>query len=614
MNPESPLGPRQLDFGQLDPSDFEAFCHRLVHAAHPRARRLRAPDRGADSLLPAFDGGAWVRAWQYKRFGDSAVNWRQCEKSFDDAVDNYGVRHVTFCFPHDLTGGRELEFERRFAGRREGVLADWWGMTELHAQAEATSDGRRAVRWAFGPSAEEERDAIFEAAALGGELEAADDVLGRLRALGRWLARRDEYFAYTAHVWEAGQPQPDVPSGTVMSVLELGDDVRERVDAVYRDPEGMDAAPVGGRIIFEPNEAGHRAHEAFLEAKREGRPLRIEEGVSWAFDSLPSLFSDDLGEVEPLALVIGPLPTDPPPTMHASLRIERGERETLDVELEGLSAPRSMQQLSWQGRYPGIELTLSLRKRPEGGGETSVDATSKLSETAPIRDQLKALRFMRALHGPGELLIVDRARPEHRLAIPLSDRGTDEQLDGLIAVLQALTLIEDWSSERLTLPRELDSDQAKEILGLAAGLRAGGWPVEIGDIHLPADQAAVTEDSAYVLQQEVGYRLLGRELWLGVMTVNIPDVELVESAVPGKAVVRSRRGSPVRLPGVLRPGTLASVAPPAHFESLPADHNLSGSRSTIEEEVRHLAVDVEDSRERRAVMADMEAVTSDWPE
>jgi hypothetical protein len=37
-------------------------------------------------------------------------------------------------------------------------------------------------------------------------------------------------------------------------------------------------------------------------------------------------------------------------------------------------------------------------------------------------------------------------------------------------------------------------------------------------------------------------------------------------------------------------------------------------RSSIADEVARLAADVHDTRERRAVLADMEAVGSDWPQ
>jgi len=36
-------------------------------------------------------------------------------------------------------------------------------------------------------------------------------------------------------------------------------------------------------------------------------------------------------------------------------------------------------------------------------------------------------------------------------------------------------------------------------------------------------------------------------------------------------------------------------------------------RSALAEEVRRLAADPDDTRERRAVMADMDAVAADWP-
>ena len=37
-------------------------------------------------------------------------------------------------------------------------------------------------------------------------------------------------------------------------------------------------------------------------------------------------------------------------------------------------------------------------------------------------------------------------------------------------------------------------------------------------------------------------------------------------------------------------------------------------RSALAEEVRRLAADPEDTRERRAVLHDMDAVSADWPE
>jgi hypothetical protein len=37
-------------------------------------------------------------------------------------------------------------------------------------------------------------------------------------------------------------------------------------------------------------------------------------------------------------------------------------------------------------------------------------------------------------------------------------------------------------------------------------------------------------------------------------------------------------------------------------------------RSALADEVRRLAADPDDARERRAVMADMDAIVADWPE
>jgi hypothetical protein len=53
IDAEQPLGARRLDFSALDDDDFELLVYLVVLSEFPEAIRLRAPDKGADSALPA---------------------------------------------------------------------------------------------------------------------------------------------------------------------------------------------------------------------------------------------------------------------------------------------------------------------------------------------------------------------------------------------------------------------------------------------------------------------------------------------------------------------------------------------------------------------------------
>jgi predicted dienelactone hydrolase len=64
-----PLGPRRLNFVDLHEDDFEELAYLVILLDHPNAIRLHAPDDGADAA--EFDGSAYTRCWQSKRFTGS---------------------------------------------------------------------------------------------------------------------------------------------------------------------------------------------------------------------------------------------------------------------------------------------------------------------------------------------------------------------------------------------------------------------------------------------------------------------------------------------------------------------------------------------------------------
>ena len=88
-----------------------------------RVVRLRAPDGGLDTVLPdEHDARRATRGWQAKRHA-GRIDWADCERSLDRAVDTWKPRRVTFTFPRALTRGEHEKFAERLGRRHSGVAA-----------------------------------------------------------------------------------------------------------------------------------------------------------------------------------------------------------------------------------------------------------------------------------------------------------------------------------------------------------------------------------------------------------------------------------------------------------------------------------------------------------
>jgi len=194
----SPRHVRDYPLVDLPAEDFATLCHRLVLIEHPDAVGPAATgDGGADTVLADGVGG-WSRAWQHKRFRGSP-HWVQCEKSLDDAVANYGVRHVTFCFPRDLGHAALTTFAERLSKRHPGVTVDHWSASKLRALLEGSEQGRRVAR-SFFNNVDSEVERLSRAQGAQGILEGADDVHDRLAPVGDFLATRDVLPLLEQHV------------------------------------------------------------------------------------------------------------------------------------------------------------------------------------------------------------------------------------------------------------------------------------------------------------------------------------------------------------------------------------------------------------------------------
>jgi hypothetical protein len=224
MAMEKPLGPRRLDFGALTDDDFEVLSYLVVLLEFRDAVRLRAPDLGADSALPAGANRTYKRCWQAKRF-TGHVHWGQCVGSLDAAIANYKMPHYTFCFARDLTGGQEEQFKKRLA--RRGVKVDYWGASRILGTLLGSTQGERIANH-FYPDPTRNAAALMQAFRAGGALDTGADAAERLTAVADWLASHDPFFAYPSYERETGMAGASLTPGAVIAIEEIGPSITQQ--------------------------------------------------------------------------------------------------------------------------------------------------------------------------------------------------------------------------------------------------------------------------------------------------------------------------------------------------------------------------------------------------
>lgn len=558
--------------------DFEQLGHRVVRAAYPDARHTGNPDSGADTLLPRASGG-WERAWQARRYSRGAIAWARCEDALDDAVVAYAVRHYTFVFARNLSHTQITTFEQRLRWRHDGVQVDYWDLSELLARLDESPEGRRAARSFFGAPQEEVDAAWREAVTLGtSELSTAKDVLGRLRALGAWLARRDDRFAYESHTWEGGQPQPSVTPGTVMSQVELDETAGRRIDARLRDLGREDVTMPRVNIHFAQGEAGRRAYEATQRATADHIPLRLTEGFTVSYEDLPDLWADEARLGTPDELRLEPI-RPPLSSKRVVLRISTGRAP---VVVDMVLQPSALEgwRSAWRGSVGGFEVDFAVR--PSGDrGEGYLQARYELLDGASARQELIGVRATLGLQHGGRVAVEDAAHPDAAVEFELSERPTDDQLKALAHILECIVAIEDHTAQRLPVPSVIAPEEGRVIASAAELVRAKRFVGEIADEYIvPEDHELVAalarSDVVPQIQQDHGIEVFGRTLWLGHLVYPISDYEVSRQVSSGGSVVlRPRTPEARRVEGVLRHGRIEEASVPEGVRTLPAQRTMN---------------------------------------
>ena len=552
MADEPPLGPRKLDVGSMTDEDFQEMCGLLVRLEFPDARATDDPDGGADNLLAQHDGG-WERGWQAKRY-TGTIHWTKCRDSLDRAVENYGIERLTFCFARNLTVGQEKNFQKKLVGQHPDVRVDYWNKDEILARLNGSEEGRRIARHYFGDPAGD-KDLLVRAIRAGGELKNVRDAMERKRPVGEFLKDHDPFFAYPAIEFEQGYDTRGHPDA-VMSVLSTHDGLTERIDAVPRDGDALERFNPTIRLSFK-DEAGKRLAEELESALREHREFSAE-GVDFEFEQLPPLFEKDVGKTGTGTVTLTPIKPIPAPWV--AEMTARSERwlETVTMQMEMLERPPEGWDVGFEGNFAGVTLTILLAWRGDHGEQRFDWRHTVTSDTA--RDQGRALRFLAAMHGPGDLVMRDLVGGRPELRQDLEPSEVAEVVELLLDLMENIVTIEDWTGETIEIPEEFTGQDANEIAFAAAALRKRELPVTFTDAKLDVLPEAIDQlrdGGEVVVEENMGLRVFGKELKYAVSRFVMPEYEIEDLGPVGadgahKVVLRPV-GGPVSTAYQLRP-------------------------------------------------------------
>lgn len=554
-------------------TDFELMCSRLIRLEFPGAfKPADTKDGGADTVLPRTSGG-YERAWQAKHFRGQ-VPWTRCRESLASATKNWaGISEYTFCFPRTLTAAEQKTFDGHFRGDDQTVVVNLWNGEALQARLVGSPPGQRVARTFFA-DVEADHEQMMRAVESAGRLDSHQDVLDRLGNISGALQTRDAYFSYPTATHEADMPGPGPTEGAVMSLESINAEGVRRIDVVPRDSEAMTEHGPELRIQPADDEHGPAAMEALDAALRGGRSVDIEEGLDVTFTRLPPAFAELEGErLSGGRVRIGDGPAEDRPVLpwnaRMHIRSDRGE-ETINILLEPTDdVPEGWDhaKVGASGGLTIMALSRWLGDTRTGRGEMRWNFTHR-RDASPTPDQLKALRFLRATTGTGELVVTDTGgtgRPEFRAAIdrPATDRPTgddtpeadvtaeEREIDLLLCVFEDLVAIEEWAGMALPTPQTITAEQMRNVAQVAQIVRHGGRPLNWTHLSfvVPEGQVApLREGKPLRIEQQASGALFGHRFELGNTRLDLNDYRLVsiEPAAdePGRVLIRLEPGSP----------------------------------------------------------------------
>ena len=468
----------------MSADEFESLVFRLAWADDNRVVRLRAPDGGLDTLLPDdHRPGKADRGWQAKRHTKD-IDWRDCEKSLDRAVEFWETRSVTYAFPRDLTGQEHATFHQRLAGRHRDVSVDYWAKSSLDARL-ATTEGRRIAANVF-----QEHDAVALAERLlkaGSPLRSAEDFVAAEQAISEGLAELNLDYDWAIHRTTTDSPDVERSPGALLRLSFGRDQVLIHADLVLRHSSA--ASYPGLSIQLEDSPEGNRARAWLADLMRSGGRLNLAQGVALKLSDIPPPFGEFFGE--PVTGEITIRAVAEPAPFYARLVAGAGaERVAIDLDLTPARAPDDWDAML-TGRHGGLTATLRFRWFVEQGrGESRFDFTYQPSH-APHASEALALRWIVAAKSEGNITIEDRTGERPSIALTTSGQPVPDVIRTWAQIHTDLADLEAAAGRSAPQPpNDVSYEDIHRIATVAAMVRGRRHPAGVRDFSITLDPGA----------------------------------------------------------------------------------------------------------------------------
>lgn len=522
-----PKRQKQYDLLNQDDKAFEAMVARLVRLQYPEAfKPANTGDGGADMVLQGARGRpGHERCWQAKHY-PNRIGWPKCKNSLAAAKKHWQPRHYTFVFPRDLTVTEQKTFRKHFGG--EDFTVDYWNGDRIQGLLTSSPEGERVARNFF-EDVELDKENINRAIEVSGRLDTPEDALDRLSNVGGYLASSDAYFSYPSSIQETDGPGHTPAKGSVMSFSSTEDQVTSRIDIVPRDEEAMERYGPEFRVSATDDEVGRAAAERLVEALREGKEVEIGEGLEVTPTRMPPAFEDIVGETITGSVRLGPVERIRPKAHPWRARLTSradDEEASISVRLAQTKEVPAGWDDSFVGDFGGMSVQLLLREFDSGGGEVRFNFRHR-RDSSPVRQQLRALNFMRVLGLGGEIAVEGEGRPMSTTPVAANPLPADSA--ALITFLEDVRTIEEWTGIEFRLPDEIQPEDAQTVAYLARWMRRGG-----SNVTWEPFEAAVTDVSPLrnqrllALERAVGAKLFGREVGIGFTRLELSQYNVVD--------------------------------------------------------------------------------------
>jgi len=509
----------------MTPDDFEQLTFELVRGEEPTARRILAPDAGADVLRPS-SGEQAAKVWQAKRHKE--INWTECEGSLATAITRYSPSEIVFVFSRDLSEAVEETFNAKLVRHPDAVATEtpvvYWNLSEIVRRLGQHQEIR--VRF-FGGEQESTLDLINRTIKAGGPLESAADLVERATALTEWT-ERDQKFTHAVTTSAGGRPEPKWDELPYMMLTVGGASSQVNIASWPRAGANV-ALPLFG---FDDTEEGNEARQDAVEQLAHGEAAEIVKGANVQIDA-PEIVS---------ALA-------PPESLQAGVfKITPGDAITLEIEVANdadTSAwavplynvpppPGATGALAgWVGAVL-VHVSVRLLESPRVSIELGLSA--RFGED--IRANAEAIELLHAIYRSGEVTLHSEILfPSGQVTDALArDRAVDEgKLNELVTlkhIFGSLAMIGDKLGLEIAPPPSVSKEDVEVLMTITCILTTREGTAEFNgmtgvvapsDIPWIAEQLAGTEH-----QRAVTYPLFGREISIGVGAYVLPQLKVVE--------------------------------------------------------------------------------------